>query len=108
MKIGAIYALYPESFCDKNLAIRKVFAFCDSALDHDQNTPPPPKKKKKTREHSCILSVFFKSRVRFFYDNTSTVILVFRKDMLCERSFTKLLVLLAVSQNSDKQDSKHK
>ena len=31
LKIGAIYALYPESFCDKNLAIRKVFAFCDSA-----------------------------------------------------------------------------
>ena len=26
-----IYALNPESFCDKNLAIRKVFAFCDSA-----------------------------------------------------------------------------
>ena len=25
-----IDALYPESFCDKNLAIRKVFAFCDS------------------------------------------------------------------------------
>ena len=23
-------AFYPESFCDKNLAIRKVFAFCDS------------------------------------------------------------------------------
>ena len=22
--------LYPESFCNKNLAIRKVFAFCDS------------------------------------------------------------------------------
>ena len=32
LKIGAIYALYPESFCDKNLAIRKVFAFCDSGL----------------------------------------------------------------------------
>ena len=31
LKIGAIYALYLESFCDKNLAIRKVFAFCDSA-----------------------------------------------------------------------------
>ena len=31
LKIVAIYALYPESFCDKNLAIRKVFAFCDSA-----------------------------------------------------------------------------
>ena len=31
LKIGAIYALYPESFCNKNLAIRKVFAFCDSA-----------------------------------------------------------------------------
>ena len=32
LKIDAIYALYPESFCDKNLAIRKVFAFCDSAV----------------------------------------------------------------------------
>ena len=30
LKIGALYALYPESFCGKNLAIRKVFAFCDS------------------------------------------------------------------------------
>ena len=30
LKIGTIYALYPESFYDKNLAIRKVFAFCDS------------------------------------------------------------------------------
>ena len=26
-----IYAFYPESFCVKNLAIRKVFAFSDSA-----------------------------------------------------------------------------
>ena len=32
-KIDAIYALYRESFCDKNLAIRKVFAFCDSGAD---------------------------------------------------------------------------
>ena len=32
LKIDAIYALYPESFCDKNLAIRKVFAFCDYAV----------------------------------------------------------------------------
>ena len=31
LKIDTIYALYPESFCDKNLAIRKVFAFSDSA-----------------------------------------------------------------------------
>ena len=31
LKIDVIYAFYPESFCDKNLAIRKVFAFCDSA-----------------------------------------------------------------------------
>ena len=31
LKIDAIYALYPESFCDKNLATRKVFAFCDCA-----------------------------------------------------------------------------
>ena len=30
LKIDAIYALYTESFCDKSLAIRKVFAFCDS------------------------------------------------------------------------------
>ena len=27
----AIYALYPESFCVRNLAVRKVFAFSDSA-----------------------------------------------------------------------------
>ena len=31
LKIDAIYALYPQSFCDKNLAIWKVSAFCDSA-----------------------------------------------------------------------------
>ena len=29
LKIDAIYALYPESFCDPNLAIQKVFAFSD-------------------------------------------------------------------------------
>ena len=34
LKIDAIYALYPESFCDKNLAIQKVFVFCDSAGNH--------------------------------------------------------------------------
>ena len=34
LKIDAIYALYPESFCNKNLAIQKVFAFCDSVLPH--------------------------------------------------------------------------
>ena len=28
--IDGIYALYPESFCNKNLAVRKVFAFSDS------------------------------------------------------------------------------
>ena len=33
LKIGGIYALYPESFCDKDLAIRKVFAFSDSGMD---------------------------------------------------------------------------
>ena len=33
LKIGAIYALYPESFCEKDLAIRKVFAFCESAIN---------------------------------------------------------------------------
>ena len=36
LKIGTIYALYPESFCDKNLAIRKVFVFSDSG----QHTSP--------------------------------------------------------------------
>ena len=30
LKIDALYTLDPESFCGKNLAIRKVFAFCDS------------------------------------------------------------------------------
>ena len=30
LKIDTLYALYPESFCGKNLAIRKVFAFSDS------------------------------------------------------------------------------
>ena len=30
LKIDAIYALYPESFCDKNLVARKVFVFSDS------------------------------------------------------------------------------
>ena len=33
LKIDAIYAFYPESFCDKNLAIRKVFNFSDSAYN---------------------------------------------------------------------------
>ena len=34
MKIDAIYAFYLESSCNKNLAIRKVFVFSDSALQH--------------------------------------------------------------------------
>ena len=37
IKSVAIYALYPESFCVKNLAIQKVFAFSDSdhqAMEH--------------------------------------------------------------------------
>ena len=45
LKIDAIYTLYPESFCDKNLAIRKVFDFSDSGAgpfgilgeDHQQH-----------------------------------------------------------------------
>ena len=31
-KSVAIHALYPESFCMKNLAIRKVLAFSDSVV----------------------------------------------------------------------------
>ena len=34
LKIDAIYAFYPESFCDKNLAIRKVFVFSDSGRNN--------------------------------------------------------------------------
>ena len=33
LKIDAIYALYPKSFCNKNLANRKVFVFCDSGME---------------------------------------------------------------------------
>ena len=29
LKIDAVYAHHLESFCDKNLAVRKVFAFSD-------------------------------------------------------------------------------
>ena len=32
LKNDAIYGFYPESFCDINLAIQKVFAFSDSGL----------------------------------------------------------------------------
>ena len=32
-----IDALYPESFCYKNLAIRKVFAFCDSVENYENH-----------------------------------------------------------------------
>ena len=38
LKIDTTYVLYLESFCDKNLAVRKVFAFSDSA-------PPPLQRK---------------------------------------------------------------
>ena len=34
MKVRAIYALYPEKFCDKNPAIRKVFVFSDSGRNN--------------------------------------------------------------------------
>ena len=36
-KNDAVYALYPENFCDKNPAIRKVFVFSDSDDSHDEN-----------------------------------------------------------------------
>ena len=36
LKIDAIYLLYLESFCNKNLAVRIVFAFSDSALAFGQ------------------------------------------------------------------------
>ena len=34
MKIDAFYAFYPESFCDKNHAIWKVFVFSDSVYEN--------------------------------------------------------------------------
>ena len=34
LKIGAIYVLYPESFCDKNPAIRKLLLFVTLELSH--------------------------------------------------------------------------
>ena len=37
LKIYAIYALHPESFCDKNLAVWNVFAFSDSAYPSQQH-----------------------------------------------------------------------
>ena len=33
LKNDAIYVFYPESFCDKNLALRKVFVFSDSVYN---------------------------------------------------------------------------
>ena len=38
-------ALYPESFCDKNHAIRKVFAFSDSGRVGSSRTLVAPKRK---------------------------------------------------------------
>ena len=38
LNFDAIYALYPESFCDKKLAIWKVFAFCDSDKEDNMNS----------------------------------------------------------------------
>ena len=38
LKIDAIYALYSESFCDKNLAVRKVFALSDSGVLNVEST----------------------------------------------------------------------
>ena len=37
--IDGIDALYPESFCNKNLAVRKVFAFSDSAINVSNLAP---------------------------------------------------------------------
>ena len=41
LKIDAIYASYPERFCGKNLAIRKMFIFSDSG--GGQGVPPQTK-----------------------------------------------------------------
>ena len=75
LKIGAIYALYPESFCDKNLAIRKVFAICDSDQGTDRQCQllscPGQLKTQKLSSFKCnlkshlievVLSSYFHSR----------------------------------------------
>ena len=41
IKDALIYAVYLESFCVKDLATRKVFAFSDSAYGHDTFPPTP-------------------------------------------------------------------
>ena len=56
LKIDAIYALYTESFCDKNLVIRKVFAFCDSVVDKKPQVTQrrSQKKTRTTFEHQQL------------------------------------------------------
>ena len=51
-----IYALYPESFCMKNLATRKVFAFSDSAYNHGHSF----NKNFSVSDQSCGQAVWFK------------------------------------------------
>ena len=56
LKIDAIYALYPESFCDKNFAIWKVFAFSDSGKPEQTLGPILPRTKKESdRDHFSSL-----------------------------------------------------
>ena len=66
LKINAIYALYPESFCDKNLAIRKVFAFCDSG---SINKVPGTLSSSFKYKH-CFLNPLFPQFMRYLQQYT--------------------------------------
>ena len=61
LKIYAIYALYPESFCDKNLAVRKVFAFSDSGV-------PPPSRMNFKKTAFDLIPLIWKIMSLIFYD----------------------------------------
>ena len=54
-----------------------------SALEHDQNTPHPKKEEEKNKRAFLYSVCIFQIKGAPFYDNTRTVTLVSRKDMLC-------------------------
>ena len=61
LKIDAIYALYPESFCDKNLAVRKVFAFSYSVEDEGTMVAGVFDFKTKTKTKTRTKKSYFRS-----------------------------------------------
>ena len=58
MKNDAIYGFNPESFCDKNLAIWKVFAFSDS---EEEDLSLGVKVQEKNKDKNCPNAVLLLS-----------------------------------------------